>query len=224
MTARKTRAEQSEERRAAIVHAALDEFIQRGFAGARIEDVAARAGVAKGTVYLHFRDKEALFEAIVRDALSPVVAGLSAVEPPPGIGVRAALERIALPLLTEIVESRRGDVLRLLISEGRRFPALAAFYHREILTPAMANIRRLLRLAAERGELRNPGMADFPHLMAAPMVVSVIWQGLFQRLDPLDFQGLFREHLNTVFADPSEAGEHSSRQRGKGPDSGPFRG
>jgi hypothetical protein len=63
----------------------------------------------------------------------------------------------------------------------------------------MANLRRLLRHAAERGELRNPAVADFPHLMAAPMLVSVIWQGLFQRLDPLDFEGLFRTHLDTVF-------------------------
>jgi AcrR family transcriptional regulator len=197
--ARRTRAEQSEDRRLAIVHAALEEFILRGFAAARIGDIAERAGVAKGTVYLHFTDKEAMFEAIVRDALSPVVAGLRSIEPSADMPVRAALERIALPLLREIVESRRGDVLRLLISEGRRFPRLATFYHAEILTPAMANLRRLLRHAAERGELRNPAVADFPHLMAAPMLVSVIWQGLFQRLDPLDFEGLFRTHLDTVF-------------------------
>lgn len=198
MTA-KTRAEQSEERRLAIVRAALDQFTESGFAATKISDIAHRAGVAKGTVYLHFADKEALFEAIVREALSPVVAALSAIQPAPDMPVRALLERIALPLLRGIVQSHRGDVLRLLISEGRRFPRLAEFYHSEILTPAMAHMRRLLRQAANNGELRNPAAADFPHLIVAPMLVSVIWQGLFQRLDPIDYEALFTAHLDTMF-------------------------
>lgn len=199
MRQKRSRAEQADERRLAILEAALDEFTQSGFAATKIDDVAARAGVGKGTVYLHFADKEALFEAIVRNALSPVVSGIGAIKVDGDMKVRSLLEHFALPLMRDIVESRRGDVLRLLISEGKRFPRLAEFYHAEILTPAMAHMRGLLRKAAENGELRNPAIVDFPHLLAAPMLMSVIWQGLFQHLDPLDFDALFRTHLDNVF-------------------------
>ncbi len=193
------RAKQADERRLAILEAALDEFAQSGFAATKIGDVAARAGVAKGTVYLHFADKEDLFEAIVRNALSPVVTGIGAIPTDGEIKVKTLFEHFALPLMRDIVETRRGDVLRLLISEGKRFPRLALFYHAEILVPAMAHMRRLLGKAAENGELRNPAIVDFPHLVAAPMLMSVIWQGLFQRLDPLDFEALFRTHLDNIF-------------------------
>lgn len=199
MSQKMSRAQQAEERRLAILEAALDEFTQSGFAATKIGDVADRAGVAKGTVYLHFADKEALFEAIVRNALSPVVTGIGAISSDGDGRIGPLLERFALPLMRDIVESRRGDVLRLLLSEGKRFPRLAEFYHAEIVTPARAHMQRLLRKAAENGELRNPAIADFPLLLAAPMVMAVIWQGLFQRLDPLDFEALFRTHLENVF-------------------------
>ncbi|MDT9598139.1 TetR/AcrR family transcriptional regulator [Sphingosinicella rhizophila] len=199
MRAKRTRAQQTDERRLAIVAAALDAFVESGFEATKISDVAARAGVAKGTVYLHFADKEALFEAIVRDALSPVVQGIGAISTDGVASVRSLFEAFALPLMLDIVESRRGDVLRLLISEGRRFPRLAEFYHAEILTPAKAHIQRLLCKAVENGELRNPGLAEYPLLVAAPMLMSVIWAGLFQRLDPIDFEALFRTHLDTLF-------------------------
>src|ERR1700731_1211008 len=85
------RAAKSEARRAAIVQAALDEFCARGFAATRIDDVAARAGVAKGTIYLYFDDKEALFREIVTTMLVPLIATLEA--PPPDVPVRAAITR-----------------------------------------------------------------------------------------------------------------------------------
>src|SRR6184192_311620 len=72
------RAERAAERRGAIIEAAMDEFIARGFAATRLDDVAQRAGVAKGTIYLHFKDKEALFEELVRTMLSPLVGAIEA--------------------------------------------------------------------------------------------------------------------------------------------------
>src|SRR6516162_9555544 len=87
-----SRAERAAERRSAIVAAALDEFVARGFTATRLDDVAKRAGVAKGTIYLHFKDKEALFEELVRTAIVPLVARLAAPERPFG-SVREALER-----------------------------------------------------------------------------------------------------------------------------------
>ena len=82
------RAERTAERRAAIIEAALDEFIARGFAATRLDDVAKRAGVAKGTIYLHFKDKESLFEELIRTAIVPLVGRMHGPPPLGAIGSR----------------------------------------------------------------------------------------------------------------------------------------
>src|SRR5471030_2216022 len=99
------RAIRSAARREAILHAALDEFSARGFAAARLDDVAKRAGVAKGTIYLHFKDKEALFQELVRTALVPLIGRLAA-PPSAGGSVRAALEGFARNFVREVVTTR----------------------------------------------------------------------------------------------------------------------
>src|SRR5579871_4183402 len=86
-TAAPNRAERTAERRAAIVQAAMDEFIARGFAATRLDDIAKRAGVAKGTIYLHFKDKESMFEELIRTAIVPLVGRITA-PPPPGASIR----------------------------------------------------------------------------------------------------------------------------------------
>src|ERR1700688_4927547 len=117
-------AERAAERRTAIIDAALDEFIARGYAATRLDDVAKRAGVAKGTIYLHFKDKEALFQELIRTALVPLIALLGP-PPPAGGSVRAALEGFAQTFAQEVVSTRRGDIVRLIVAEGARFPAIA---------------------------------------------------------------------------------------------------
>src|SRR5215475_557018 len=110
------RAERAAERRQAIIDAALDEFIARGFTATRLDDVAKRAGVAKGTIYLHFKDKEALFEELIRTAIVPVVDRLTT--PPPLTGsVRDALEAFAMTFIREVATTRRADIIRLIIAE-----------------------------------------------------------------------------------------------------------
>src|SRR6202022_157505 len=103
-----TRAERAAERRAAIVEAALDEFIARGFTATRLDDVARRAGVAKGTIYLHFRDKESMFEELISTAIVPLLGRLV---PQPSMSgtVRDALERFVDVFVTEIYGTRRQD-------------------------------------------------------------------------------------------------------------------
>ena len=131
-------------RRAAIVAAGLDEFTARGFAATRLDDVARRAGVAKGTIYLHFKDKEALFQELVRTALVPLIARMA--DPPlvEGISARALMEMFAETFTREVIGTRRGDILRMIISEGARFPSLAEFYHREVVSVGIAGMRRML--------------------------------------------------------------------------------
>src|SRR5262245_48360678 len=103
------RAERAAERRAAIVEAALDEFIARGFTATRLDDIAKRARVAKGTIYLHFKDKESMFEELVRTALVPLVNRMAAPSMPGGTA-REAIERFAETFIRDVVNTRRGDI------------------------------------------------------------------------------------------------------------------
>ena len=196
------RVRRAAERRAAIIDAALDLFSNRGFAATRMEDVAAAAGVAKGTVYLNFTDKEALFEGIVRAVIGPTVRDIETIDFAAIACVREAIERVGLPAVREMATSRRGDVARLLISEGPRFPRLAEFYYREVVGPAVAQMRLLLRRAVETGEIADSRVTEFPQLLAAPVLMVVLWQALFQRLAPLDVEGLLRTQLDVLFGPP----------------------
>jgi AcrR family transcriptional regulator len=190
------RAEKSEARRQAIVAAALAEFCARGFADTRLDDVARRAEVAKGTIYLHFRDKEALFREIVGTMLVPLVTVLEA--PPPDIPIRQTLERFVDLFVREIYATERRKVLRLVMTEGPRFPELAEFYYRNVVERAMAAMRALLRRAHARGELADDTLVRFPQLIVAPGMVAIIWSGLFDRFEPLDVAAMMRAHIGLL--------------------------
>jgi AcrR family transcriptional regulator len=199
-----SRAERTAERRAAIVEAAMEEFIARGFAATRLDDVAKRAGVAKGTIYLHFKDKESMFEELIRTAIVPLVGRMH--QPPPiGGSVRDAVEGFAQTFIREIATTRRGDIVRLIVAEGPRFPAIADFYYREVVSRGLAAMRALIELAIARGEIQQKNLARFPQIMVAPAIIAVIWQSLFSKHAPLDAMEMFRVHLDLIFGERSTA-------------------
>ena len=192
-----TRETRTAARREAILAAALDEFSARGFEAARLDDVAKRAGVAKGTIYLYFRDKESLFEELISAMLAPLVAtieGIGAADVPMAL----ISEHIVDMFVREVYETRRKEVIRLILTEGRRFPQIAEFYYREVLSRIIAAVRALLKRAAARGEV-SPGLVDFPQLIAAPGLVAVIWSGLFDRFEPLDVRAMMKTHVELLF-------------------------
>ena len=188
------------ERRQVILAAALREFSARGFAAARLDDVAEAAGIAKGTIYLYFRDKEALFQDLIRSEMSPVVGTL---EFALGLDLpaRAAAEQAIDLFVREIYNTERKNIIRLIISEGPRFPHLAEFYYREVVSRGIAAVRALLARALERGELRSDAVIRFPQLLVAPGIVAIIWQGLFEAHEPLDVPALMRAHLDLLFGE-----------------------
>jgi AcrR family transcriptional regulator len=192
------RAEKSAARREAVLAAALDEFSARGFAATRIDDVARRAGVAKGTIYLYFRDKEALFQELVRTMLVPLIRALEAT--PPDVPIRALLQAFIDLFVREVYGTKRRDVLRLVIMEGPRFPKRAEFYYRTVVERAMTALRALLERAAKRGELKHDALMRFPQLLIAPGIVAIIWSGLFDRFAPLDVAAMMRAHLDFLFS------------------------
>ena len=190
------------ERRAAIIAAGLDEFTAKGFAATRLDDVAKRAGVAKGTIYLHFKDKEALFQELVRTALGPLIVRISNPQIGEGAGsARAAIELLAETFARDVIGTKRADIVRMIISEGTRFPQLADFYYREVIPHGIAGMRKLIEYGIARGEIRNPALAEFPQLLVGPLVVAVIWQGLFGKQAPLDIAAMLRIHLDLIFSE-----------------------
>jgi AcrR family transcriptional regulator len=191
------RAKRSAERRDAILGAALAEFSDRGFAATRLDDVARRAKVAKGTIYLYFADKETLFEELIRSQLSPVVGALVHAAHA-DVPLRAIADQIVEVFAREIFGTRRKDVVRLILTEGARFPKIAEFYYREVVARAMAAVRGLMRRAVERGELKSDALARFPQLIAAPGLVAIMWNGLFDRFEPLDVRELMRAHFDLI--------------------------
>ena len=185
-------------RRDAILAAALDEFAARGFEAARLDDVAKRANVAKGTIYLYFRDKESLFQELIRTMLTPIVGSIEAMGAA-DLPVSVLADQIIDLFVREVYETRRKDVIRLMISEGRRFPKLAEFYYREVLSRIIGAVRAILQRAAARGDVPQ-ALVDFPQIIAAPGLVAIVWSGLFERFEPLDVRAMMKAHVAMLFA------------------------
>jgi AcrR family transcriptional regulator len=186
-------------RREAILEAALDEFSARGFAAARLEDVAKRAGVAKGTIYLYFADKETLFQELVRFQIGPVMSAFSAALASE-LPLKSLIDQAIEIFTREIFGTRRRQVMRLIISEGPRFPALAEFYYREVLGPMLKAVRARLQRALEHGEIADDALIRFPQLLGAGTIMAVVWQGLFDRFEPLDTRAMIRAYFDRLFA------------------------
>ena len=196
---RQPRTQAAEERRAAILAAALEEFTARGYEGARLDDVAKRAGIAKGTIYLYFADKETLFQELVRSMVHPVLGMLDKMR---GVEIpaRMLVEGLLGTFVREVYGTRRKDLIRLILNEGPRFPAIAEFYYHEVIERVLSIIRPILVRAAERGELPNDSLARFPQLIVAPMLVGIMWHAMFDKFEPLDIDAMVRAHINILFA------------------------
>ncbi len=199
------RQEASRQRRQAILDAALDVFAANGFAATRLDEIAEKAGVAKGTIYLFFKDKEDLFEQIVLGAVSPVLATVSTVAEQEGDQpFDALLSRLIDVFRREILGTRRTEIIRLVISEGARFPRIAEFYHREVIVRGCAIIRALAERGLPAGDPRREALTKYPQLAIAPMLLAIIWDGLFARIEPLDVADLMAAHRTLLLGAHSE--------------------
>ena len=154
-----------------LLDAALDLFVEKGFAATRAEEVALRAGVSKGTLYLYFPSKEELLKAVIRHTLSAdVQQGRERLLQHTGSAVTALTE--LLPDWWEAVyDSPSSGVFKLLITEVRNFPDIAEFYSREVVEPGSELIARLLQRGVDRGEFRDIDVAATVHSVVLPMVM-----------------------------------------------------
>ena len=183
-----------------ILAAALESFAERGFAATRIEDVAARAGISKGTLYLYFDGKEELFKAVVRQALLPNLARIEALAASFEGPSAALLERLLLTV-AGVASSRVGAIPKLVIAEAGNFPDLARFYLDEVVRRGLGLIARILRRGIERGEFRAVDVDHAVFCVIAPMLIASLWKSSLEPHDQagkLDVQALVRAHLDLL--------------------------
>ncbi len=178
-----------------LIEAGLAEFAARGFAATRLDDVAKRAGVVKGTIYRYFADKEALFLAAVQSRATPVLGGLeTAVDA--FNGTTSELLRLILhTVYARLVESDLRVLMRVIIAEGVNFPELAALYHREMITKGKAVLATVVQRGIARGEVRPNAAADLPIIIMAPAIMAAVWKMTFDPLDPVSTERFLAAHL-----------------------------
>jgi AcrR family transcriptional regulator len=159
-----------------LLDAALDLFVEKGFSATRVEEVAARAGVSKGTLFLYFQSKEDLFKAVVRENIANKFPTWQE-ELITFQGTSAELLRYALFSWWErIGNTPASGIAKLVMSEAQNFPEIAAFYQEEVITPGNAMIRRILERGLESGEFREIDLEQAVHIIVAPMIFLMMWK------------------------------------------------
>jgi len=192
----------SEDRPREICAAALEVFAEKGFAAAKLDEIARRAGVSKGTLYLYFQDKADLFRAVIRDTVAPRVAA-----------VREIADKLELPFAQVVplflanvaaMTDRLpvGAVAKIVIGESRNFPDLAKIWHDQVASGALAALEQLIERAQDRGEVRPGDARLMAFSLMGPMLMGVLWRETLQPAggQPLDLAKLAAQHGETILA------------------------
>lgn len=181
--AKRPRRAAPEVRQAAILDAALAEFARHGFADARVEDIARGAAVSKGTVYLYYPTKQALFEALVRRDIGPRVAMASQFIGTHEGPLEPVLSQL-VAILAGMIESQVVPIYpKLLIAEAVRFPELVAFYRREVVGVMLGALAGLFERAMARGEIMREDPVVLAHLFVAPGLKAMLWSLVFTAVE-----------------------------------------
>src|ERR1700691_6232478 len=194
-----TRRRRKAERPQEILEAAFFEFSRNGYATTTLDQIAERAGVTKGTIYVYFENKEHLFISMVREitkAKFDIIHGMLETHE----GSTADLLRTQFSYMYQHIleDDRRREVARMLIAEAPRFPELADRYHEEILRPCLDMLRQAIRRGVDRGEFRDCAIVDLPQIVIAPIALVDLWMMMFDDRQPLDLKTYFNAHLDLV--------------------------
>jgi AcrR family transcriptional regulator len=199
MSATDARRRRKADRPKEILEAAFEEFSRNGYAATTLDQVAVRAGVTKGTIYVYFENKEHLFISMVRELTKPATdLVLEMLERDEGSTADLLREQFSFIYRHIVEDRRRREVVRMLIAEAPRFPALADRYHEEIHRPCIALLQRTIQRGIDRGEIRPSAVANCPQVIIAPIALLDMWMMMFDDRHPLDMQEYFQAHLDMV--------------------------
>lgn len=188
-----------EDRPQEITEAAFEVFAEQGYARARVQEVASRAGVSKGLLYLYFETKQALFKAVIRSvAMRRIDALLLAVERS-DLSAEAFIRGPLVAFMKGLPKSPVAVVIRLLIAEGQRHPDLVEYYWENVVSRGLGAMSELLERGVRNGEFRRTSVTELPQLIIAPALVSVMWHILFAARD-LDTDRLIETQIDMLLA------------------------
>ncbi|MEM8814793.1 MAG: TetR/AcrR family transcriptional regulator [Pseudomonadota bacterium] len=186
-----------EDRPAEITAAAFETFAEKGYANARVEEVARRAGVSKGLLYLYFKTKEELFKAVIRSVVLPRVDSLLRQVEDRSKSPTAFIRGPVREFMQQLPGSPVAVIIKLMLTEGSRHPDLVEFYWDNVASRGLEALRTLLERGIANGEFRETRLAEFPHLVIAPVVMAVIFRLLFQQ-QTLDSDALIDTHIEIL--------------------------
>ena len=187
-----------EDRPAEITKAALAAFAEKGYAATRVDEVAKRAGVSKGLLYLYFKTKEDLFKAVIRSFLSPRIDALISNIEETELSAEEFLRGPFLAFARSLPRSPAKILVRLMIAEGPRHPDLIAWYWDNVVSRALAALHSLIERGVDNGEFRESALNEFPQLLVTPVLFSVVWLNIFQPHSSLDTDRFIEAHVEMV--------------------------
>ena len=170
------RKRRKEDRPSELTAAALGLFVEKGFAATRLEDIAARAGVSKGTLYLYFDSKEALFKAVIQEGILPVVAENEAIAANHAGSSFDLLEKLLDHWWEKIGQNDFAGIPKLMIAEARNFPEVANFYYENVIQRVHALVGAALERGMASGEFRQMDIVTTIDVVIAPILMLLIWR------------------------------------------------
>jgi AcrR family transcriptional regulator len=187
-----------EDRPAEITEAAMHTFAEKGYASTRVEEVARRAGVSKGLLYLYFKTKEDLFKAVIRSFVSPRLDALIEMIETTELSAEAFLRGPFLEFAKSVPHTPARMLVRLLVAEGPKHPDLIAWYWENVVSRGLGAIRSIIEKGVGNGEFRESALDDFPHLLVSPVIFSMLWKQLFETHAPMDTDAFFEGHIDLM--------------------------
>jgi len=187
-----------EQRPAEIAEAALAEFAENGYSATRVGDVASRAGVSKGLLYVYYKTKEDLFKAVIRNFVAPKITRLSGQVDHSTDSSEAFLRGPFLTFIKSLPGSPAQVLIRLMIAEGPRHPDLTRYYLRNVVEPGLATLRKLVQRGVDRGEFRATALTEFPQLIMSPVLFALLWKLIFDAQQALDVDRFLESHIDIL--------------------------
>lgn len=193
-----------------ILAAAFEEFAEKGYAQARLDDVARRAGIAKGTIYLYFKDKEDLLRTVLHGLIQHVFEELESFVRTFSGSAEALVRSVLSRQYSEVVKNAKArSMFRLLIAESHKFPQLSEIYFREVIAPGVTAMRLLMEKGVASGEFRQTKIADFPQILAGPAVLALVWILILGDREPLDLDAYMEAHYELLLYGLRKANDSS---------------
>ena len=186
-----------EDRPQEITEAAFAAFAEKGFTATKVEEVARRAGVSKGLLYLYFKTKEELFKAVIRSVVTPRVDELTRKLDSSDLGAEAFIRGPLLAFMQRLPGSPASVVIRLMISEAPKHPDLVDYYWENVASRGLGALRQLLERGVANGEFRRSAVNELPQLFVAPVMMSIVWGIVFADRS-LDTDKLIETHVDMI--------------------------